>query len=195
MAQMMFTVKYEQREFERTLRQYLDINKNANTKTEIRKRGRNVGMKMITIFAKSAPSSSFIKTKVQGLEYRVRTRPSIMKRTKDRDRQIAMELRARLNARKFTATGWFPPVEKLGGNPRRKLNAAKLRGPKRGKLVEKMGIFEKSETLYNEQPGAARTLERAGNAPQQALREEMQDMEKYIRRKQAQAAARGGARP
>lgn len=195
-TQPMFNISYDDSGWSKAFAQYLDIRKNIKPKPEIRRRAKNIGMRLITISKKSGPSKGEITTKVRGLSYRLRIRPSIRKRFPgNKDKQIEAELRARIRARAFTATGWFPAVEKLGGNPQGKVAQSAQRGPRRGRLVERLGIFEFSESLINDQPGAAQVMDRSGNGMQMAIEQEMRDMLKYIIRKQAEAARKAGLIP
>ena len=102
---------------------------------------------------------------------------------------IEAEIRARQAARSFTATGWFPAVESLGGSP---TISRRVTGPKRGRLVEKGGSSSMSETLINEQPGAEQTANRAGSALQEALNQERDDLLKYVNRKLDEKARSAG---
>jgi len=193
---------WDDRGVKSALRQYLDLRKNVDPKRELRRRAKNVGMRLIAIFKKEGVNLKDIDSKVKSLGKRVRIRPKIraksgtMKKGKKGAKMwtypqmIAAELRARKSAKGFTATGWFPATEKLGGNPRRVIRNGG--GPRRGSLVEKMGFTEKSETLVNSQPGAAHVAGKTKSPMQKALDAETADMANYIVRKQNEAARRNG---
>lgn len=180
----------DDRDFQKSLKQYLDLRKNVDPKKELRRRAKNVGMRLVRIYKAKGVVLQDITAKVRSLGGRVRIRPKIRAKHMSYRKMIAAELRARRSAKGFTATGWFPSVEKLGGNPKREQRSGG--GPRRGKLIERMGLFEKSETLVNQQPGAAHVQDKTISLEQQALNQETADMVKYILRKQAQAAKRNG---
>lgn len=184
----------DDRDFQKSLKQYLDLRKNVDPKKELRRRAKNVGMRLVRIYKDKGVVLQDITAKVRSLGNRVRIRPKIRAKGKLQKwtykKWIAAELRARRSAKGFTATGWFPSVESLGGNPKRQQRSGG--GPRRGKLIERMGLFERSETLVNQQSGAAHVQDKTTNLEQQALDQETADMVKYILRKQAQAAKRNG---
>lgn len=181
----------DDKDFQKSLKTYLDLRKNVDPKKELRRRAKNVGMRLTRIYKTKGVSLQEITAKVNSLGSRVKIRPKIRaKKGKTFRQKIRMELSARRSAKGFTATGWFPAVEKLGGNPKRVQRPGG--GPRRGKLIERMGFFEKSETLVNQQPGAAHVQGKTSALEQQALNQETADMVKYIQRKQAQAAKRSG---
>lgn len=194
--------QWDDRQFMKAIKAYCDLKKNVDPKTELRRRGKNVGMRLIGIYKKEGVERSTIISKVADLGERVKLRPKIRARWKTKRKgkkgniwtygqMIAAELRARLSAVGFTSTGWFPSTEKLGGNPRRIQRPGG--GPRRGKLIEKLGFFgEMSETLVNEQPGAAHTQNKNKSLEQQALDAEVADMVKHIVKKQNEAARRNG---
>lgn len=204
--QPLFNVDYDDSGLTQALRIYFDIRKNIDPKKELRRRAKNIGMRLIRVTKEATPSKAEIVTdattaggkkvlKSTTTGFRVRVRPSIMKRNVLWAKKVQMELRARVRSRTFTATGWFPAVERLGGTPRRKRG---VRGPKRGRLVEKFGALEMSETLINDQPGAAQTMDRAearGHSMTKVLEDERDDILKYVQRKQAEAARRAGLAP
>lgn len=184
---------WDDRDFSKALKAYCDLKKNCEPKKELRRRAKNVGMRLAKIYKTKGVSLDAITAKVKSLGNRVKVRPKI--RAKGRAKRltykqiIASELRARRSAKGFTATGWFPAIEKLGGTPR---DTAKRTGPRRGTLVERLGMFEMSETLSNDQPGASHVQGKAKSLEQQALDAETADMAKYIVRKLDQAARRNG---
>lgn len=181
----------DDREFQKSLRAYLDLRKTVDPKAELRRRAKNVGMRLVRIYKTKGVVLNEITAKVKSLGNRVKIRPKIRaKKGKTFQQMIRMELNARRSAKGFTATGWFPSVEKLGGNPKREQRPGG--GPRRGKLIERLGLFETSETLVNQQPGAAHVQGKTTSLEQQALNQETADMVKYIIRKQAQAAKRNG---
>lgn len=106
-----------------------------------------------------------------------------------RAEQIKKEVAARVRACTFTATGWFPAATALGGSPKKKKG---VNGPERGQIIEKLSSSKVSETLINEQPGAAQTDERAKGALEKAFNEERDDMMQYIQKKLGQGARRNG---
>lgn len=184
------TFVLEDREFKQALKKYCDLKKNVDPKKELRRRAKNVGMRLAKIYKDKGVSLQDISAKVKSLGVRVRIRPKILaKKGLPRKGMIAAELRARRSAKGFTATGWFPAIEKLGGTPR---DTVKRTGRKRGTLVEKMGFTEKSETLINKQPGAEHVQNKNMALEQQALDAETADMVKYIIRKQDEVARRNG---
>lgn len=187
---------YDDRAFKKALKSYLDLKKNVDPKKELKRRAKNVGMRLIKLYKEHGVNLQAITTKVKSLGDRVKIRPKI--RAKARldpskwtyKRMIAAELRARRSAKGFTSTGWFPPVEKLGGNPKREVRAGG--GPRRGKLVEKLSGFDISETLVNQQPGAAYVLEKNAALAQAALDAETADMVVYMDRQLKKAAKSNG---
>jgi len=185
---------WDDKNFKAALKKYLDLRKNVDPKTELRRRAKNVGMKLITLFKKKGVSTTEITSKVRSLGDRVRVRDKLRKKGRALGWTWARTIRAEANARRsakgFTATGWFPATEKLGGNPKRAIRPGG--GPRRGSLVEKMGFTEKSETLINDQGGAGHTAGKLKTDMQSALDKETADMVKYIDRKLAQAAKRNG---
>jgi len=183
----------DDKDFQKSIKTYLDLRKNVDPKKELRRRAKNVGMRLTRIYKKEGVDQSYFDSKTAEVvaRFTLRIRPKIRaKKGISLWQKIRMELRARKSAKGFTATGWFPSVEKLGGNPKRVQRPGG--GPRRGKLIERMGIFEKSETLVNQQPGAAHVQGKTESLEQQALDQETADMVKYIKRKQAQAAKRSG---
>lgn len=195
------TFTFDDSGWKEAFRQYLDIKKNVDPGKELRRRAKNVAIRLIKSFGDNAPSREEIARAVRTLGWHVKIRPKIKEKTKAmaikgkgrggrRRAQIAMELRARQNARTFTATGWFPALEKLGGNPRRK---KAVRGPERGRLDEKLTGLKIYELMTNAQPGAAQVVDRAtGNILQAALDSERDDMIAYIERKLEEAARKAG---
>lgn len=178
--------------FQKALKQYLNLKKNVEPKKELRRRAKNIGIKLVKIYKEKGAKLDVITTKVKSLGNRVKIRSKIRsKRGKKwtHARMIAAELRARRSAKGFTATGWFPSVVKLGGNPR---DTARRTGPRRGKLIESLGGNNISETLVNQQPGAAHVKRMSKTLEQQAMDAETADMVKYIARKQNEAARKAG---
>lgn len=184
---------FQDKEFNKALGQYCDFRKNVDPKKELRRRAKNVGMRLIRIYKAKGVVLSDITRAGRVLGPRLKIRPKIRAMGKlkgwTHKQMLAAELRARKSARGFTATGWFNPVEKLGGTPR---DNQKRTGPRRGKLVEKLTGLEQSETLVNQQPGAGHVLEKNKGLCQQALDEETADMVKYIVDRQDKAARRAG---
>lgn len=183
----------DDREFRKALRTYCDIKKNVNLKAELRRRAKNVGMRLAKIYKDKGVSLNEIEAKVKSLGNRVKIRPKIRAKGKVKrwthQRMIQAELRARKSSKGFTATGWFPSIEKLGGTPR---DISKRTAPQRGKLIEKFGAFEMSETLVNQQPSAGYVQGKVISDEQKALDAEAADMVKYIVRKQDEAARQNG---
>ena len=186
---------YDDRAFKKALKNYLDLRKNVDPKKELKRRAKNVGMRLVKIYKDKGVSLQEISAKVASLGDRLKVRPKI--RAKGRlnprkwthRRMVAAELRARKSAKGFTATGWFPSVERLGGTPR---DNVKRTGPRRGKLIEKLTGFDISETLINQQPGAAHVMEKNTTPIQAALDAETADIVKYTDRKLREAAKRNG---
>jgi hypothetical protein len=190
MAQPMFSVTYDDSGLSEAFRMYFDLKKNIDIKKEVRRRAGNVALRLVGIYKKNAPSKGDITTKVDSLGYRVKVRPKIRKLAgKTQWKKIQLELAARQRARTFTCTGWFPAAEKLGKSPRKNRGVT---GPIRGRHQEKASLLSVTETLINDQPGAAHMMDRSGNALQMALDKERDDMLKYIMRKQDEAARKAG---
>lgn len=185
---------WEDRAFMKALRQCAGLRKNIDLKKELRRRAKNVGMRLVKIYKDKGVALDTITQKVKSLGVRVRIRPKIRAKGKlhrwTYAKMIMAEARARKSAKGFASTGWFPSVEKLGGTPRRPQRPGG--GPRRGKLIEKLGFGEMSETLVNQQPGAARTHDKNKQAEQQALDAETADLVKYIARKLDDTARRNG---
>lgn len=186
----MFKLKssFDDRDFQRALKQYLDLRGNVDPQKELRRRAKNIGMRLIAIYKIWTPSRELIRNKVRALGKRVKIREAIRKKGGQLPGMIRAEIRARQNAISFTATGWFPAVTKLGGRPRKKKN---LRGPMRGSMEERQGS-RAHVTLVNEQPGAAQVAKHAGAAMQHAIDAERDDMLIYIERKIDQNVRRSG---
>lgn len=186
---------YDDRAFKKALKSYLDLKKNVDPKRELRRRAKNVGLRLVKIYKERGVNVQDISSKVASLGVRVNIRPKIRAKGRLNPRKwthramIAAELRARRSAKGFTATGWFPSVESLGGSPR---DTVKRTGPRRGKLIEKLTGFDISETLVNQQPGAAYTMEKNTTPIQAALDAETADMVVYTDRKLRQAARQNG---
>lgn len=193
--------------FKKALEQYLDLRKNVDPQKELKRRAKNVGIKLIKLYKDKGVNLGDISKFAIGDNIRIR--PKIrakfygkfkkIKRGKNKgqagamftyEEMIGAELRARRSAKGFTSTGWFPAVKKLGGSPQRKARAGT--GPQRGKLEEKLTGSNISETLINQQPGAVVVLQKNKGLAQQALDTETADMVKYIARKQNEAARRAG---
>lgn len=191
---------WDDKAFTKALRQYLDLKKNVNPAKELRRRGKNVGIRLIKIYKEKGVVLADITDKVKSLGYRVKIRQKIRLKGKltkrgkwrgiTRRQMIAAELRARKSAKGFTATGWFPSVTNLGGNPKREMRSGS--GPRRGKLIEKLGSGEMSETLVNQQPGAGLVQTKNRSLEQAALDAETADMVIYIDKKLREAAAKNG---
>ena len=180
---------YDDTELRASLRQYFDLKKIIEPDKEIRRRGKNIGMRLIREFKKAAPTKEEIQADAKRIDYRLKTRDSIKKKGGARQKQVKAELKARIAARTFSATGWFPAVEALGGSPK---IAQRVKGPHRGKLEQRRGAASVQVTLTNDQPGAEQTATRKGNIMQKAVDDEVADMVKYIERKQAEAAQKAG---
>lgn len=180
---------YDDTGLQSALKQYFDIKKNVDPDTEIRRRAKNVGMKLIRIFKGNAPTAAQITSAAKSVGYKLKTRESIKKKKGSRQGQVEAEIKARIKARTFTATGWFPAVEALGGSPRA---AKSVKGPKRGKIEQRKGSASVQVTLINEQPGAEHAAGKKGNAMQTALDMEAADIAKHVERKLAQAAQQSG---
>lgn len=188
--------KYED-DMSRAFAAYLDIRKNIEPATEVKKRARDVGIQLIIIFGDAAPTANEIRAKVKSLGYAVKIRHAIKgKRGKkgkalSRKQQIKMELGRRIAARKFTATGWFVAVKALGGNPKLK-GGGNPGGIIRGELINQLSGLNPTAILINDQPGAKHTAELAGGAMQKAFETVTEDMMKYVRRKLYEAAKKNG---
>jgi hypothetical protein len=180
---------YDDSGLQSAIKEYLEIKGNIDPDKEIRRRAKNVGMKLIRIFKSNAPTKEQIQTAAKSRGYKLKTRASIKKKGGSRESQVKAEIKARVNARTFTATGWFPAVEALGGSPK---IAQRVKGPRRGKIEQKQARSSVQVTLVNDQPGAEHTATMKGNAMQQALDMEAEDIAKYVLRKQAQAARKAG---
>lgn len=183
-------IVWDDKGFQKAIKAYCDIKKNVDLKKELKRRAKNVGMRLIKIYKDKGVVLDDITQKVRSLGTRVRIRPKILASGKSFKQMIAAELRARKSAKGFTSTGWFPSVEKLGGSPRREMRPGG--GPRRGKLIEKLGMGEMSETLVNQQPGAEHTHDKNVTLEQQALDAETADLVTYIVRKQDEAARKNG---
>ncbi len=186
----------DDKNFQRALRRVCELRGITNIPQELRRRAKNVGFRLVNIYKKNGVQLQQITQKVRSLEAsrRVKIRPGI--RAKGRanglsyKQLVGAEIRARRSAKGFTATGWFPAVERLGGKPKRQIRGNG--GPRRGKLIEKLGRGEMSETLVNQQPGAGHVQGKSRALEQQALDAETADMVVYIVRKMNEAARRNG---
>lgn len=183
-------LEWDDRNFKRAIGQYLDLKKNVDPVKELKRRAKNVGMRLIKIYKTKGVNLGDITAKVKSLGPRVKIRPKIRAKKISHEKMIKAELNARRSAKGFTSTGWFPSVQKLGGNPQRQSRPGT--GPKRGALVEKLNGSEKSETLVNQQPGAVHVMQKDKSDIQKALDDETADMAKYIARKQNEAARKAG---
>lgn len=178
------------------LKQYLDIRKNIDPAQEVRRRAKNIGMRLIRLYADAAPKASDIKSKIASLNGRVKIRPKIAGRMGkngkriSRKQAIARETKARIAALKLTAAGWFVPVKYLGGQPR--VKGRKPMGTFRGALNEKLSGSNPSEELINLQLGAAQTDARAGGGVQKSCDAEAEDIQKYLDRKTEEAKQKAG---
>lgn len=187
---------WDDRGFKAALKDYLNHRKNLDPKKELRRRAKNVGMRLVKIYKDKGVNLEDITLMVQALGDRVRIRPKIRAKTGKRGgklthkQMIAAELRARRSAKGFSATGWFPAIEKLGGSPKRPQRSGT--GPKRGKLEENLSGSNISETLVNQQPGAAVVHDKTQTDFQEALDKETADMTVYNDRKLKEAARRNG---
>lgn len=190
MTQPLFKVEYDDAGLQAALKEYFDVKKNLDPKKEIRRRAGNITLRLIGIYRKHAPSKGDITTKIDSLGYRVKVRPKIRKMKGITPwKRVQLELAARQRARTFTATGWFPAAEQLGKNPRKNKGVT---GPVRGRLKEKLGTLEVSETMINDQPGAAHMVDKSGNAMQLAIEKERDDVLKYLMDRQDKAARKAG---
>jgi len=197
---MKVQTEWDDTAFRAALKDYMNLRKNVDPAKEIKRRGKNIGMRLITVYKEKGVVLNDISAKVKSLGKHVKIRPKIRQKARrwthtskgqrwTYKRMIAAEVRARKSAKNFTATGWFPSVEKLGGSPRDKQHRT---GPKRGKLIEKLTGSNVSETLVNQQPGSVVVANKATGLVQKALDAETADMVKYIVRKQNQAKQRNG---
>ncbi len=188
------TNTWDDREFQKALKAYLNIKKNVDPKKELKRRAKNIGMKLVKIYKEKGVVLSDITAKVNSLGFRVKIRPKLRAKAKvngwNFKRMRRAEAAARRSAKGFTSTGWFPAVEKLGGNPKRQVRAGT--GPRRGKLIEKLSGSNISETLVNQQPGASVVMTKAQSPIQKAMDAETLDMANYIVKKQNDAARRNG---
>ena len=187
------TFDFDDREFQRNLRRYLDLRGNTDPVKELRRRAKNVGYSLVGLYNKNATKKEAITAKVRSLGGRVKIRPRIKDAAKNqglsRKALIAKELRARVAATSLTTTGWFPPIKALGGTITRK-SRRRVRGEAKGKLVEKTNGADIHETLINEMPGAAVVAAKDPQLFQKAIDKEAADMARYILRRQDQAARR-----
>lgn len=185
---------WDDRGFQQALKQYLDFKKNVQPQQELRRRAKNIGLRLIKIYKEKGAKISDISA--SQLPKIIKIRPKIRAKAKANKlsytQMRASEIRARRSAIGFTATGWFPPVKKLGGQPRDKGTRT---GPQRGKLVEQLAGNNISETLINQQPAAALIMQRAPDLCQKVLDNETADMVKYIVRKMNDAAKKAGLTP
>lgn len=180
-------VEYDDSGFRVALRDYLNWKKNIDPDNELKRRAKNIGMKLIRIYVKTGAQKKQIIAQVRKLGYRVKTRKRIKLLKLPRKEQIALEIKARANASGFTATGWFPAVFKLGGNPKQK-STGKLRGT----LNSSLGGVDPWVELVNQQAAAGLVAERDGGAIQKALDEERDDILIKVIQYQERAAARNG---
>lgn len=184
--------------FQKGLKEYLNLRKNVDPPKELKRRAKNIGLRLIKIYKDKGVSLDDITLMVQALGNRTKIREKIRKKLHKSGNQvklthkqmIAAELRARRSAKGFTATGWFPSVRKLGGRPSRQERAGT--GPQRGKLIEKLSGSNISETLVNSQPGAVVVLDKSKRDCQSAMDAETADLTKYIVRKQNEVAKKVG---
>lgn len=180
--------------FKKALGQYLDLKKNVDPPKELRRRAKNVGIRLIKLYKDKGVKLEDITQFAIGDNIRIR--PKIRAQAKadpgnwPYKKMVRRELNARRSAKGFTSTGWFPAVKKLGGSPQRKARSGT--GPQRGKLDEKLTGFNISETLINQQPGAAHVMQKNKALAQQALDAETADMVKYIAKKENEAARKAG---
>lgn len=186
---------FTDRNFQKALKEYLNLRKNVDPPKELKRRAKNIGLRLIKIYKDKGVDVETISAKVNSLGNRVRVRQKIRRKLRKGNRlthkqMIAAELRARRSAKGFTATGWFPSVRKLGGRPSRQERTGT--GPQRGKLIEKLSGSDISETLVNSQPGAVVVLDKSKNGCQKALVDETADLTKYIVRKQNEVARKQG---
>lgn len=194
---------WDDKNFQFALKEYCNFKKNVDPKKELRRRAKNIGMRLIKLYKDKGVSLDDITQKVKSLGVRVKIRPKLLAKTfsakvskkgkilkTPHQVLIQAELNARRSAKGFTSTGWFPAVKKLGGNPRRQERAGT--GPQRGSLIEKLGDTEVSETLINNQPGAEIVLQKNEALMQKALDDETLDMVDYIIKKQNAAARKNG---
>lgn len=198
---------WDDKAFQVALKRYLDLKKNVDPPKELRRRAKNVGIKLIQLYEKKGVNLEDITLFAIGDNIRIR--PKIrakmhgkfraIKRGKLKGQPGAMwtyeeivkrELNARRSAKGFTSTGWFPAVKKLGGSPRRQVRAGT--GPQRGKLDEKLTGLSISETLINQQPGAAHVMQKNKGLAQQALDLETADLVKHVAKKENEVARRVG---
>lgn len=185
-------VSWEDAGFKKALKAYLDIKKNVDPKKELKKRAKNIGMRLIKIYKENGATPQEITAKVKSLGNHVKVRDRIKAKGQAKGlthkQMIAAELRARRSATGVTSTGWFPAVQKLGGQPKGK----KGQRAGFGSLIEKLSGLDMSETLVNSQPGAEIVAKKADSAVQQAMNKETADMVEYITKKQDQAARSNG---
>ena len=176
---------YDDSGLQTALREYFDIKKNLDPAKEIKRRAKNVGLKLVKYYKDAAPT----KEEIMRVGYKARVRPRIKAKGMTRAKQVKMELAARSRARTLTAAGWFPAVIALGGTPR--LNKT-VRGSHLGSVKQELGGKSPSVTLTNAQPGAEHTDDKANGAIQRALDAEVADITKYLDRKQEEAARKAG---
>lgn len=180
--------------FKKALKGYLDLKKNVDPKKELKRRAKNIGIKLIVLYKKKGVDLSDISEFHIGDTIKIR--PKIWAKAKKNPkkwtykRMVRAELNARKSAKGFTSTGWFPSVTRLGGNPNRPQRQGG--GPRRGSLEEKLAGTDISETLVNSQPGAGHVHDKNKGDFQKALDLETADMVKYIARKQTEAARKAG---
>lgn len=185
---------YDDSGLQAALKEYLDIKKNVDPATEVKRRAKNVCLRLVRAFKQAAPTPDDIKA----VGFRVKVRPRIAAFTRSRrgktsiiprGQQVKKEIAARVAARTLTAAGWFPAAVALGANPKL---GKRVRGQRLGSVDMKLGGTEPNVTMTNAQPGAAHTDDRGGNAMQKALDAETADMVKYIDRKHDKAARKAG---
>lgn len=180
--------------FQKALKEYLNLKKNVDPKKELRRRAKNIGMRLIKLYKDKGVVLSDISEFHIGDTIKIR--PKIWAKAKKNPkkwtykRMVRAELNARRSAKGFTSTGWFPSVTKLGGSPKRQLRAGG--GPHRGSLEERLCGNDISETLVNSQPGAGHVHDKNKGDFQNALNQETEDIVKYVAKKQNEAARKVG---
>lgn len=194
---------WDDKNFKKALRLYLDLKKNVDPVKELKRRAKNIDIKLIKLYKDKGTSLAQITQEVRALGPRVKIRPKIRakifndkkgKKNKvlvsSHQRMINAELNARRSAKGFTATGWFPSLKKLGGAPNRKVRDGT--GPERGTIVEKLTGTNISETLINQQPGASVVMKKEQSGCQKVVDAETADLTKYNIRKLNEAARKAG---
>ncbi len=101
---------------------------------------------------------------------------------------IKREIRRRMRAKDFTATGWLPGVQKWSKTKSVRSNA-KVKGAFRGGTAENLAGINPFVEMTNRTPGAG-VLDSQRGIVQKAINRRAADIQKYLDRKTQQAADR-----